>query len=115
MNVEKASFEIISHAGDSKSFYVMAMEYAKNGEFDLADEMIKKAKSELKKAHIIQYELIQEEARGNHIETNVLLVHAQDHLSMAIFMENYVDQIINLYKEISIMKGRYQHENFVSM
>lgn len=49
MNVEKASFEIISHAGDSKSFYVMAMEYAKNGEFDLADEMIKKAKSELKK------------------------------------------------------------------
>ncbi len=43
------------------------------------------------------------------------LVHAQDHLSMAIFMENYVDQIINLYKEISIMKGRYQHENFVSM
>ena len=71
--------------------------------------------SELKKAHVIQYELIQEEARGNHIETNVLLVHAQDHLSMAIFMENYVDQIINLYKEISIMKGRYQHENFVSM
>ena len=41
-------------------------------------------KEEMHKAHAFQTKLITEEASGNSVEVNVLLIHAQDHLMNAM-------------------------------
>ena len=72
---------------------------ARNGEFDEADELIKKGESELTKAHNAQTELLAKEAQGKNIEYSIMLVHAQDHLMTTIMYERVAKEFITLYKE----------------
>ena len=46
------------------SSFFKAVEKARNGEFDEADELIKKGESELTNAHNAQTELLAKEAQG---------------------------------------------------
>ena len=90
MNREEAqmvAFQLISYAGDAFSSFFKAVEKARNGEFDEADELIKKGESELTNAHNAQTELLAKEAQGKDIEYSIMLVHAQDHLMTTIMYE----------------------------
>ena len=96
MNREEAqmvAFQLISYAGDAFSSFFKAVEKARNGEFDEADELIKKGESELTNAHNAQ------EAQGKDIEYSIMLVHAQDHLMTTIMYERVAKEFITLYKE----------------
>ena len=72
---------------------------ARNGEFDEADELIKKGESELTNAHNAQTELLAKEAQGKDIEYSIMLVHAQDHLMTTIMYERVAKEFITLYRE----------------
>lgn len=61
---------------------------------------MKLAREEISAAHRIQTDLIQEEARGNHAEISLLLVHAQDHLMNAITVKELAEEFITLHKRI---------------
>ena len=102
MNREEAqmvAFQLISYAGDAFSSFFKAVEKARNGEFDEADELIKKGESELTNAHNAQTELLAKEAQGKDIEYSIMLVHAQDHLMTTIMYERVAKEFITLYKE----------------
>ena len=102
MNREEAqmvAFQLISYAGDTFSSFFKAVEKARNGEFDEADELIKKGESELTNAHNAQTELLSKEAQGKDIEYSIMLVHAQDHLMTTIMYERVAKEFITLYKE----------------
>ena len=102
MNREEAqmvAFQLISYAGDAFSSFFKAAEKARNGEFDEADELIKKGESELTNAHNAQTELLAKEAQGKDIEYSIMLVHAQDHLMTTIMYERVAKEFITLYKE----------------
>ena len=102
MNREEAqmvAFQLISYAGDAFSLFFKAVEKARNGEFDEADELIKKGESELTNAHNAQTELLAKEAQGKDIEYSIMLVHAQDHLMTTIMYERVAKEFITLYKE----------------
>ena len=102
MNREEAqmvAFQLISYAGDAFSSFFQAVEKARNGEFDEADELIKKGESELTNAHNAQTELLAKEAQGKDIEYSIMLVHAQDHLMTTIMYERVAKEFITLYKE----------------
>ena len=58
------------------------------------------ASEEISSAHRIQTDLIQEEARGNHAEISLLLVHAQDHLMNAITVKELAEEFITLHKRV---------------
>ena len=61
---------------------------------------MKLAREEISAAHRIQTDLIQEEARGNHAEISLLLVHAQDHLMNAITVKELAEEFITLHKRV---------------
>ena len=61
---------------------------------------INKTKEEMHKAHAFQTKLITEEASGNSVEVNVLLIHAQDHFMIAMEVITMVERMIKLYKII---------------
>ena len=77
-----------------------AIAFARQGDFENASEKMKLAREEISAAHRIQTDLIQEEARGNHAEISLLLVHAQDHLMNAITVKELAEEFITLHKRI---------------
>ena len=48
--------------------------------------------------------MIQEEANGSPVEVNIILVHAQDHLTMAMMARDNAEEFIHLYRVIKELK-----------
>lgn len=92
------SFNIIANSGDARSFAFGALEAAKAGNFEEADELMKKSEASSTIAHKAQTELLFKEANGEKNEVNVLLVHSQDHLMTSMLAQELIKEIILLYK-----------------
>lgn len=99
------SFELILHAGNSKSKSMEAIAEGRNYDFSLAKEKIEEAKAELILAHKIQTDLIREEINGDEVAMNILMVHAQDHLTNAMMMKEMAEEFIRIYEELKDLKG----------
>lgn len=97
-NINNLAFQLILFAGNGRSYAMEAIEEAKKGNFQKAEELIKKAGEEISKAHSFQTELIQQEAQGQTVDVNILLVHAQDHLMTSMVVRDLANEIIELYK-----------------
>lgn len=95
---EEVSFQLIAAAGSARSLAYQALDAAKKGDFDKADELMGQSKEAALGAHHAQTELLTQEAQGNHLEVDVLLVHAQDHLMTAILAQELVGELIELYR-----------------
>ncbi|SEU06311.1 PTS lactose/cellobiose transporter subunit IIA [Lacrimispora sphenoides] len=98
------AFQLIMNAGNSKSLSMMAMESAREFNFEEAEKYLKEAELEMRSAHQSQIDLIQQEAQGNPVDVNIILVHAQDHLTMAMMAKDQAAEILNLYRMIKDLK-----------
>lgn len=92
------SMTIIANSGDARSFAFQALQEAKSGNFDLADELLKKSEEAGRLAHKAQTELLVKEASGEKQDINVLLVHSQDHLMTSMLAVELIKEIVLLYK-----------------
>lgn len=94
----RLAFQIILHAGNSKSKSMMAMQKAREGDILEATNLVVQANEDLNEAHLIQTALSQAEISGNPVDMNIIMVHAQDHLGMAMVMREVANEIIHIYK-----------------
>lgn len=104
MDITQTAFMLILNAGNARSNAVEAEKYASEYNFDKALELIKKAKEDLNSAHQIQTDLIQAEARGEQQQFGLIMVHAQDHLTMAMLAIDHAKSIMQVYQKL------YQYE-----
>jgi len=95
---ENVPFQLISNGGDASSLFLRAINEAQAGRISEAEALVKQGEVSLLAAHKIQTQLIVQEASGNPVELNVLMVHAQDHLMNAILLKEIVGYFINLYQ-----------------
>lgn len=95
---EMISFEIIAHAGDARSFAFQALEAAKEGKFDEADELLKKSDEAATLAHKAQTDLLFDEMNGKPAPVSVLLVHSQDHLMTSMLASELIKEMVLMYK-----------------
>lgn len=95
---EMVSMTIIANSGDARSFAFQALEEAKQGNFDMADQLMKKSDEAANLAHKAQTELLFAEANGNKQDINVLLIHSQDHLMTSMLASELIKEIMLLYK-----------------
>lgn len=100
------SFGLIANAGEAKGLAFDALSKAKEGNFEEAKELINKSREEMHKAHAFQTKLITEEAQGNSVEMNVLLVHAQDHLMNAMNFQQLADEFIVVYERLTALENK---------
>ena len=103
MTKEEASmigFEIVAYSGDARSKLLLAVEKAKQKEFGECDKLIAEANECLNDAHKSQTELLQMEARGEHIDIGFITVHAQDHLMTSLLARDLIEEMILMYREI---------------
>lgn len=93
------ALQIILHAGNAKSNAMLAIEAAEEGDLAQAREHMDVAREEMKIAHKVQFDLVQSEASGTPVEVTIILVHAQDHLTMAIMAIDFAEHFIKLYRD----------------
>lgn len=105
-NRYNTAFELILNAGNSKSQSLLALEAAREFDFEEAEKCLKEAEMELRAAHKAQVDMIQSEAQGNPVELNIILVHAQDHLTMAMMAKDFTEEFVGLYKMIKELKDK---------
>lgn len=96
----EAVMGLIINAGNAKSDAMEAIQSAKSGDFETAENKVKAAEESLVQAHHAQTELLTKEASGENIELNLLTVHSQDHLMTSITFVDLAKEIIEIYKKI---------------
>lgn len=90
-------FSIISLAGQARSNVMEAIIETKDGNLEIARELIDEARQSLTEAHTMMFQMLQQEANGQPVKMNIVAVHAQDHISMATVMLDLGEEIINIY------------------
>lgn len=101
MDIETVAMTIIAHSGEARTAAFKALQSAKSGNFEEAEELMKESEKESIEAHNAQTELLVSEANGDKTEVNVLLVHSQDHLMTSILAQELIKEIIYLHKSKS--------------
>lgn len=99
--IELICFKIISGVGEAKSYYIEAMQKAKQNLFTEAEECIKKGEECFVKGHEAHAGLIQQEASGDPVVVGLLLMHAEDQLMAAETVKIMALEIIELHKKMN--------------
>lgn len=95
---------IIMQAGNAKAAAMQAIQAAKKGDFEKADEFIHQANEALVNAHNVQTDMLTKEAQGHHVHVDLYMVHAQDHLMTAITFIDLAKEVVELYKTLDEKK-----------
>lgn len=95
------AFKIISFAGNAKSSAMMAIRESREGNPAEAQRLLAEADQDLHSAHGVQTELLTQEARGNAVPVNIILVHAQDHLTGAMLVRDLADEFVKLHEVVA--------------
>lgn len=100
------AFQLIAVAGDARSLAIKAGQMAAKGHFLEAEECLEKARKTLADSHEVQTDLLAEEARGNSQPVNIFMVHAMDHLSMAIQSVDHGEDLLKVYRQLYELRLR---------
>lgn len=103
-NLEEIIMNLIVDSGSARSYAMEAIQLAKNHDFNGAEAAFENCNEDLLRAHQVQTELIQNEAKGNKTEINLFLVHAQDHIMNAMVVRDLAAEIVVLYKKLKADK-----------
>lgn len=96
--MELVSFQIISAVGTARSLYIEAIQEAKKGNFERAEELIKEGAAVFVQGHHAHFKLIQQEASGQAVIPTLMLMHAEDQLMSADSFKIIAEEFIEVYK-----------------
>lgn len=103
--LELVCFQIISFAGEARSAYMGAIQTAKQGNYEVAEKMIKEGSDAFLQAHKVHADLIHKEAAGEMEQTpNLLLIHAEDQLMAAETCKILAVELMDAYRRISSLE-----------
>ncbi len=98
---EMICFGLISSSGGAKSCYVEAIQKAKAGDFEGANQSMEEGDNCFLEAHAVHSELVTKEASGEKIETSLILVHAEDQMANAEIVKILALEIIDLHQKLA--------------
>ena len=104
--VYELAFNIIVHAGESRSLSSEAMDAAENYDFEKAEDLLKEANEEFLKCHEVQTDMLTKEANGEENNINVILIHSQDHLTMATMAMDNARRWIKINKKLQNLEEK---------
>lgn len=105
MDMMEVAMGLIAGAGDSRSYCMEAISLAKEGKFQEARETLSRADEGMIAAHETQTDLIREEMSGTGAPVSLLMVHAQDHLNLALVMRDVADEFIQVHEKLKELEG----------
>lgn len=106
MSAYELAFQIILHAGNSKSHAMLAIEAAREGNEEKYKECMAVVSEEMINAHHVQSDMLHKEANGEKTDMNIIMVHAQDHLMMALLMREIAEEMNLMYARIRQLESK---------
>lgn len=105
---EELIINIIVTAGEAKSCALAAIAEAKALNWLGAEQKLLAAQDAYRLCHEIQTQFISQDGGCGQIEVSLILVHAQDHVTSALLVQELAKEIIDLHRLIhhSIDKER---------
>ena len=100
-NSEQISFEMIAKNGAARSLFLEAVQEAKKGKYSEARRLMEDGKALIAEGHTIHGNLITKFARGEHVEMDLLLVHAEDQMMAAEMFKLLAREFIEIYEKIN--------------
>lgn len=99
-NLELTCFQLITQSGTAKSSYVEAIQKAKEGKFDEAEECIQLGDKYYAEGHSFHQDLAQMEEESDKSIAYLLLVHAEDQMMSCETIRIIAVETIELYKKL---------------
>ncbi|OCN03840.1 PTS cellobiose transporter subunit IIA [Erysipelotrichaceae bacterium MTC7] len=96
--LELVCFQIISNVGGARSCFIEAIQHAKAGDYEKAQESISEGEKFFTEGHHAHAKLIQQEASGELDKVTLLLLHAEDQLMSAEAFKILANEFIDVYK-----------------
>ena len=106
MDSMEVAMGLIAQAGDARSYCMEAIALAKEGKFDEARKALTQADDCMVAAHETQTDLIREEMSGNGAPVSLLMVHAQDHLNLALVMRDVADEFLQVHEKLKELEEK---------
>ncbi len=98
---EAACFGIITYVGTARSCFINAVQCAKKGDFQGADEQIRQGDEAYTQGHHIHADLLTLDANGKLEESGLILMHAEDQLMSAETFRVLAEEFIEVYKRMT--------------
>lgn len=98
--MELICFRLITAAGGAKSNYIKAVQKAKEGKYEEAENLIAEGDEMMKQGHLPHADLIQREAAGEAVPMGLILTHAEDQMMSAEVFKVMAEEIIDLYRKL---------------
>lgn len=101
MNKEELTllgFEIVAYSGEARSKFLEALNFAKEGNYERAEELVEEGGKSIVLAHNAQTNLLAQEASGTELPFSITLIHGQDHLMTAVLLQDLMKHMIEIYK-----------------
>lgn len=98
---EETVMELLIHAGQARSDAMEAIKYARLKDWDSVTRLMKSSEEACLNAHKIQTALIGQDEGCGKISVNLILIHAQDHLTTAILCQDLAKEIISLRRDLT--------------
>ena len=111
--LQMTCFEIISYVGTAKSMYINAVQKAKEGDFDAAEELIKQGDEAYNGGHDVHMGLLKKEANGERNgEAPLILLHAEDQMAGTETMRVMATELIEVHKQLQALQPsrRYRRD-----
>lgn len=99
--IEMIIMQLITNAGDARSYAIEAIRSARKKDFDEADCLLVECEKKMIEAHQYQTNLIFSETNGTTIPVNLLMVHAQDHVMNAMTVKDMAVEMVSMMKELA--------------
>lgn len=100
MENEQKAFELILHSGNARSLAHDALSLIKNKQREEANAKLDEAQKELIEAQKLHAQFLRSMANQEEIKMDLLMVHAEDHVSGSQSCLEMAKEIIAIYERI---------------
>lgn len=104
IDTEQYSFQLILHSGNARSLAYEALQKVKETQFDEGETLYKQAKDELVEAQKMHAQLLRAMANQEEVDINLLLIHAEDHITSSGIMCEMTREMIDMYKKMEELR-----------
>lgn len=98
--LELSCFKLISAAGSARSCNIEAIQEAKKGNFEKAEDLMKEGKNHYLAAHNAHSELLQQDLKEENTGGSILIMHAEDQLMSAEMFQILAKEFIDTYRNL---------------
>lgn len=94
-------FELVALAGDARSSFIEAVQYASKGDYGQAQQLVDEGEQKLNDGHAIHAEMLVNESRGEVEYSGLIAIHAEDQMMSAESFGILSEMFIDLYRQIN--------------